>query len=397
MRHWKQSHVRAAPFDAPTQPTVRRRRRWWWFAAGVSILTIGTAFWLFRARALPIHSVAVLPFTGPNAELLARGLTEELIDGLARVPGLRVETDAAVQPPVDAILEAALERTDSRVRLVLKINRTDEERQWVRTFERPAGELSSLWMDAAAYISPEARKRAPRLKPELAAYEPYLEGRGWLVRRDAESVKKAIDSFQRAVNVDPNFAPAWAWLSIGREYPADAGAVRPNDDLPQARDAAERAVTLGPDIPEAHAALGIVRLQYDWDWPTARSELDRALQLSPGSRLARYWRARWQEATGKAAPRALSFANVPKLDGDTAARKLLEDADDIRVETYISPVALALVANSLHDKDGVFHWLDKAYDERSVELPYAVWDPALPRDDPRMADLLQRMKLPPTD
>ena len=360
------------------------------------ILTIGTALWLFRERALPIHSVAVMPFTGPNAEL-ARGLSEELVDGLARVPGLRVETDRSVQPPVDAILEASLERTDSRVRLVLQVNRTDGGRQWSRTFERPSGELASLWVDAAAYIAPEARKRARRLKPQLAAYEPYLEGRAWFVRQDAESLNKAIDCFQRAVNVDPNFAPAWAWLSIAREYPADSGAVRPNDELPPARDAAERAVTLGPEIAEAHAALGIVRLQYDWDWPAARRELDRALQLSPGSKIARYWRARWQEAVSKATPHALSFANVPKLDGDAAARKLLEDADDIRVETYISPVALALVANSLHDIDGVFHWLDRAYDERSVQLPYAVWDPALPRDDPRMADLLQRMKLPPTE
>jgi TolB-like protein len=389
--------VRAAPFDTATEPTVRRSRRIWWIAGLLSILAIGTTLVLFRARALPLHSVAIVPFTGVNAELLARGLTEELIDGLSLVPGFRVETNAAAQPPVDATVEGTVERTESRVRLVLKVNRTDGLRFWTRTFERPAGELASLWLDAAAYISPEARKRAPKHKSGLAAYEPYLEGRGWFVRQDVASLNKAIDCFQRAVNVDPNFALAWAWLSIAREYPADAGAVRPNDELPPARDAAERAVTLGPEIAEAHAALGIVRLQYDWDWGVARRELDRALQLSAGSRVARYWRARWQEATSHAAPRVLSFANVPKLDGDAAGRKLLEDADDIRVETYISPVALALVANSLHNTDGVFHWLDVAYDERSVQLPYAVWDPALPRDDPRFADLMQRMKLPPTE
>jgi tetratricopeptide (TPR) repeat protein len=207
-------------------------------------------------------------------------------------------------------------------------------------------------------------------------------------------MNKAIECFERAAAADANFALAWAWASIAREYPADAGAVRPNEALPPARDYAERSVTLGADLAESHAALGIVRLQYDWDWEGARRELDRALELNPGFRVAGYWRARWLEATSHAPPRALQFAHVPALHGDSEARKLLEDADDIRVETYISPVALALVANSVHDTDGVFRWLDEAYDERSVQLPYALWDPSLPRDDPRMADLKQRMKLP---
>jgi tetratricopeptide (TPR) repeat protein len=287
-----------------------------------------------------------------------------------------------------------LERSDSRLTLALHLKRTDGRRQWDRIIERPIAELPAATLEAAGFISSEARKRAPKHKPAQGAYQPYLEGRGWLARQDGDSIKKAIDCLQRSVNADPEFALAWAWLSIAREFPADAGAVRPNEALPPARDAAERAVTLGADLAEAHAALGIVRLQYDWDWDGAKHEINKALELNPGSRVASYWRARWQEATSHAAPRTLSFANVPPLHGDADARKLLQDADDIRVETYISPVALALVANSVHDTDSVFHWLDEAYDERSVQLPYAIWDPSLPRDDPRMADLKQRMKLP---
>jgi tetratricopeptide (TPR) repeat protein len=385
--------VRAASFDTPTQPIVRRRRSWWWVAvAAIAVLGIGAPIVFNRSRAVDVQSVAVLPPAGSADDALARGITEEITDDLSRARGLRVEE----QPAAQAALESTLERADGRMRLVLHLTRTDG-RYWERTVERPATELSSLPADAAAFISSDARKRAPKHKPKQGAYEPYLEGRGWLARQDEASWNKAIDCFQRAVNADPDFALGWAWLSIAREYAVDAGAARPNEMLPPARDAAERAVTLGPDIAEAHAALGIVRLQYDWDWSTARHELDRALQLSPGSRVAKYWLARSLEATGHAAPRALTFAHLPPHDGDAAARKLLADADDIRVESYISPVALAQVANSLHDTEGVFHWLEIAYDERSPQLPYAVWDPALPRSDPRMADLMQRLKLSPTN
>jgi tetratricopeptide (TPR) repeat protein len=354
------------------------------------ILAAGGTVVYNRTRAVDVQSVAVLPPTASD-DALSRGITEEMSDDLARVHGLKVEPQGTAQ----STLETTVERADGRIRLLLRLTRNDG-RQWQRIVERPLGELSWLPGDAAAFVSPQARKHVPKHKPAQAAYEPYLEGRGWFPKQDAASVNKAIACFQRAVNVDPDFALAWAWLSIAHEYPADAGAARPNEMLPPARDAAERAVTLGPEIAEAHAALGIVRLQYDWEWKDAKRELERALELSPGSRVALYWRGRWQEATGHAAPRPLTFANLPPYDDDAGGRKLLSDADDIRVETYISPVALALVANSLHDTEGVFHWLDVAYDERSPQLPYAVWDPALPRADPRMADLAQRLNLPLT-
>jgi tetratricopeptide (TPR) repeat protein len=382
--------VIAPPSDTSTQPLIRRRR-FWWFAAAVACLAAGAIVFLSRAPAADVTSVAILPIRSANDDPLARGLTEDITDALSRVHRLRVEPQSAAQ----ATLEGEFERTDNRVRLVLHLNRTDG-RHWERTLERPAGEMWAMALDAAAFLSPEARKRAPQHKPPGAAYEAYLEGRSCLAREDANSTQKAIECFERATNLDPDFALAWAWDSIARENLADAGAARPNETLPQARDAAERAVTMGAEIAEAHAALGIVRLQYDWDWEAASRELDRALALSPGLRVAHYWKARWLEAAGRAAPRVLRFANLPPHDDGPAARKLLDDADDIRVETYISPVALALVANSLHDIEGVFHWLDVAYDERCVQLPFAVWDPALPRNDPRMADLLQRMKLSAT-
>jgi TolB-like protein len=355
------------------------------------LLAIGAVSLWLRPGSINITSIEVQPFTAANDDPVAPGITEEIIDDLSHVRGLRVGTGA------QATMDGTFERTNSRVRLVLRVKRTDGTRLWERTIDRPLAELSSIPADAAGFISGEARKLAPRRKTAPAAYQAYLEGRGWFARQDGDSINKAIACFQKATDADSGFALAWAWNSIAREYPADAGAVHPNDSLPQARDAAERSVQMGSDLAETHAAVGIVRLQYDWEWEDARRELDRALQLNPGSRVARYWRERWSEATSHATPHALTFAHFPPLQNDADARKLLEDADDIRVETYLSPVGLALVANSLHDTERVFHWLDEAYDERSPQLPYVVWDRSLPRDDARFADLMQRMKLPYTE
>ena len=196
-------------------------------------------------------------------------------------------------------------------------------------------------------------------------------------------------------NSVPSFS--FAWLSIAKQSLADSGAARPNMLLPEARDAADRAAALDPDAAESHLALGINYLQYDWDWPAAKTELDRALQLSPGWRLATEWRERWDQAMGRVQAPQFHFANVPEVRDDGEARKLLEDAADIRVETYMSAAALALIANRIHDTESTFQWLEQAYDERCVQLPYILWDPSLPRGDPRFADLMRRMKLGGTE
>jgi Flp pilus assembly protein TadD len=117
---------------------------------------------------------------------------------------------------------------------------------------------------------------------------------------------KAAERFADATRLDPDFASAWAWQSIAGQYSVDDGLVHSNQAMPAARDAADRAVALDAASPYAHLALGIVMLQYDWDWNGAKQEFDRACQLSPGSALALHWMARWYESQGRLAD-ALKF------------------------------------------------------------------------------------------
>jgi tetratricopeptide (TPR) repeat protein len=364
-------------------------RRKIWIAGAVLALALGAGGWWWETRPAHIQAIVVKPFSGEAP--LAEPLRAEVLDFLARIPGLSIVSQPAAPPAVTGVLEARVERSADRVRIVAELSRADGHRYWTRTIDRPAADLPGAAEDVAAAVNGKARrKKPPKSKPVAAAYEAYLDGR---FRFDRGDFPSAISRLEDATRLDATFARAWAWLSIAKHYQADSGAVRPNLALPEARDAADRAAALDPDAAESHLALGISDLQYDWHWNDAKSELDRALRISPGWKLAADWRERWNQAMGHGPEPQFHFANVPEVQDEAQARKLLEDADDIRVETYISAAALALVANRLHDTDSTFRWLDQAYDERCVQLPYILWDPSLPHDDPRFEDLKRRMKL----
>src|SRR5262249_52733941 len=140
------------------------------------------------------------------------------------------------------------------------------------------------------------KQKLPARTPETGAWREYLEGRAALATSGVEHLREAIQHLEKAASIDPSFSSAWAWLSMARSAMVEADAVAPNDLMPGARDAGERASTLEPDLSEGHVAKGIVLLEYDRQWEPARQEFDRAVELSPGSPLPLYWRARWHEA-----------------------------------------------------------------------------------------------------
>jgi TolB-like protein len=368
-------------------------RRKVWIAGAALTLALGAGGWWWSRRPARIQAILVKPFAGQAT--LAEPLRQEVLEDLARIPGLRIVSEPAAPPAVTGVLEAQVQRTADRIRIVAELSRADGHHYSTRTIDRPIADLPVVAEDVAAAVNGKARrKKAPQYKPALTAYDAYLDGR---YRFGCGDFANAISRLEDATELDPTFARAWAWLSIAKQYLTDSGSVRPNMALPEAREAADRAAALDPDAAESHLALGISNLQYDWEWNDAKTELDRALQLSPGWKVAADWRERWNEAMGHGPEPPFHFANVPDVKDDGEARKLLEDAEDIRVETYMSAAALALIANRIHDTDSTFRWLDQAYDERCVQLPYILWDPSLPRSDPRFADLMRRMKLGGTE
>jgi tetratricopeptide (TPR) repeat protein len=370
-----------APSATGAVTRVRRKpRRFLWIAvAAILAIAAGVAGW--QTRTLPIQAVTVRPFSSAGGpEWLSGAITEEIVDAL------RAVTQAEADPMHSAVLEGSVARTGDRVRVTASLTRGDGHRYWTRTIDKP---LVDVARETAAAIVPAARKRAPKHKPAAAAYDHYLEARQHFAGREFAA---AVDGFDAAAAADPNFALAFAWAALAREHLAEQGTARPNDLLPAARDDAERATTLAPDTAEPHLALAIVKLQYDWEWDTASQELDRALQLSPRDPLALHWRERWLQTMNRAPAQALDLPNIPR-DPD-AARQLLALAEGLRSQTYVTPLQFALAANVAHDTDSLFYWLDVAYDERSVQLPYLLRSPSLPQTDPRLRELIQRLKLP---
>jgi serine/threonine-protein kinase len=361
-------------------PARRNLRRIWWIAVPVLLATVaGAVFW---SRRMPeIRTVVVRPFTSESGEeWLAGAITREI--GEALQPVNRPEDD----PQFTGVLEGTVARSGDRLRITAQLTRPDGRLLWTRAFERSAADAAT---SVASAVVSRARKKNVRRKPPGPAYEKYLEARQLFL---AGEVAKAAAGFERSVQEFPDFGLAWAWLSISREYLADRGEGRPNDLMPAARDAAERAATLEPGLADPHLALGIVKLQYDWDWNGARQEIDRAIELDPAEPFALHWRERWLEAVnGAPAPKV----EIPAAPSDPeGARKLLAEAENLREQRYIPAAALVMAATLAKDNNSLFRWLDAAYEERSVQLPYLLRSPALPLSDPRIVDLVRRLKLP---
>ena len=134
--------------------------------------------------------------------------------------------------------------------------------------------------------------------------------------------------------------------------------------------------------------LGRRRFQHD----SSRAELERARALSPRDPLVARWYERWREAMSQAPAPALDVGRVPRDPDD--ARRLLEQAESLRSERYVTPLTFALAATVAHDSESLFRWLEVAYDERCGQLPYLLRNPVLPQSDPMLQDLLRRLKLP---
>jgi TolB-like protein/DNA-binding winged helix-turn-helix (wHTH) protein/Flp pilus assembly protein TadD len=268
---------------------------------------------------LHISSIAVLPLKNlsndPGQEYFAEGMTDEIITDLARLPGLRVISHTSsmhyrdthkMMPEigrelnVDAVLEGTLVRSGDRVRIRTQlIYVPSDQHVWAQAYERDIKDVLGLQAALAQDIAHEVRVRltsqertqlAAVRKVNTEAYDLYLKGRYFWNKRNKEALAKAVDYFQQAIRIDPNYAVAYAGL-------ADAYGLSGNDLLPtdeamsSAKAAAEKALELDGDLAEAHASLGLIAYHFDWDWDAARQHFERAITLNPNYATAHHWYA----------------------------------------------------------------------------------------------------------
>jgi TolB-like protein/DNA-binding winged helix-turn-helix (wHTH) protein/Tfp pilus assembly protein PilF len=305
-----------------TQRAVVNTRKFWMGAlavVGATLLFVflGANFGGLRARlaskmgAPQIHSLAVLPLQNlsndPAQEYFSDGMTDALITDLAQISSLKVISrtssmqyrqtkmslpEIARELNVDGIIEGTVQRSGDRVRITAQlIYGPSDKHLWAHSYERDMREVFALERDVTQEIVREVRARlttpnqSPLAPPRPASpevLEAYLQGNYHLSRfgegAGDEELKKAQEYFQRAIDADPNFAPAFNGLAI-----AHTCLLQPsNEDFNIAKKMAERAVELDPNSSDAHHTLGYLKLNA-WDWYGSEEEYRRAIALNPNN------------------------------------------------------------------------------------------------------------------
>jgi TolB-like protein/DNA-binding winged helix-turn-helix (wHTH) protein len=259
-----------------------------------------------------IRSLAVLPLdnlTGtPDQDYLVDSIHEALIGELAQLSPLRVisrlstlryrDTDKtmpeiAEELAVDALVEGSVTRSANHIRVSAQlILGSQDEHLWAATFDRPAGDLLSLLSDLAGAIGEEIHIAiAPETKAKLKnrrlvspeAEDAYFRARYFLSLGTRAGFSRSRALFSEVIELDPGFAEAHSGLSTTHFLEGLLGPVPHQLAAGRSERAALRALKLAPELAEAHAMLGLVRLYFDWDWPEAGRELKRALELSPNN------------------------------------------------------------------------------------------------------------------
>jgi TolB-like protein/Flp pilus assembly protein TadD len=253
-------------------------------------------------------SVAVLPLLNesgdPKDEYFSDGLSEELIAALAQISGLKVIgrsssfrfKDRKEEPKtigerlgVSTLLDGTVRKQGDRVRIVAElVNAADGIQLWTRTFDRELKDIFAVQEEIAKAVAESLKVKlfGTQENPSqiatnnVEAHNAYLQGHFHFLRRNVDDYRKAISYFDRALELDPNYALAYAeraeaWTMIG-----DLTGQRPTA-YPKARSDAERAVAIAPGLAEARAALGWVRFFGEWKFADGLSELKRAKELSP--------------------------------------------------------------------------------------------------------------------
>jgi adenylate cyclase len=254
-------------------------------------------------------SIAVLPFTDmsekKDQEYFADGMAEEILDVLARIPGLTVigrtssfqfkgkyEDMRTIGAKLNAayVLEGSVRKSGDQVRITAQlINTRTGAREWSETYDRRIGDVLKLQDAIAAVVVRELQLTvAPEILDSHAtvksseAYDLYLRGRHAYDRIDQEGSEEAVTLFQRALALDPTFADAAAWLSRTYSNLVGMGSLTPVAGFEQARRAATDALKLDPNNTRAHVNMARIHIVHDWDWAGAEQELQKAAALAPG-------------------------------------------------------------------------------------------------------------------
>jgi serine/threonine-protein kinase len=456
------------------------------------------------------RSIAVLPFVNasadPDNEYLSDGISDELINALTKVEGLRIASRTSVfalkgKPQdiraigallgVSVVLEGTVRKSGDRLRITVQLSAAEDGRNlWSERYDRKLDDVFAVQDEIArtivstlrtTFLADIADPTPQRYTHNLEAYSLYLKGRYCWNKRSQEGVLEAISFFKQAIDHESGYALAYSGLSDSYALQVDYRSVPVTEGYRLAREYALKALDLDDTLPEAHTSLAWVLHVYDWDWPGAMREYARALELNPGFATAHHWYSFVLLVNGQAEQAMMEALTALELDpsslsvrrgvgwlsyytrryeqalyhlrraiamnptsedtyrvlglvltqqgayaeAERAFREAITLSPDLSYATagvahvlalsgrrreaeaivaeleararerYVTPVAFCIAHLGLRNVDQVFHWLDRAYEDRRGWLTYMKVDPIFDpvRDDPRFAEFLRRMTL----
>jgi eukaryotic-like serine/threonine-protein kinase len=480
------------------------------FAAALVALGIA-GYLLFGRPSSRIAAIAVMPFVNTTAdssmEYLSDGFTEALINRLSRLHGVKMMSRNSVfrykgkeidprevgkRLGVGAIVIGNIaQRGDVLDVSVEMVSTEDESHLWGDRYNRPVAAIGTLQSEIAGRLSKELqlslsgdeeRELGKQQTRSPEAYQEYLRGKFHLNRRNTADFKKALEHFQNAVRLDPQFAIAHAHIGDCYGLMSSYFLISPSEARTRGKAEVLRALEIDPDLAEGHTSLGSLLGDFEWDWAGAEEHYRRGIELNPNYGTAHQWYAeflagmgRHEESVEQARlatevdplspivfvtygealrsagridearvqyaksleldqrfPRAYSsraFAGYEQKDfagaisdmrqaliasdsseeylaglgflyaqsGDRGrAQEILDRLLGAAAKGYLPPYNIAIVYAGLGDADNAFHWLDRAFEERSFTLEFLRVDPAFTplRNDRRFAELVRKVGLP---
>ncbi len=290
---------------------------------------------------VPDKSIAVLPFVDMSEkhdeEYFSDGLAEELLDLLAKVPGLTVTARTssfsfkgkaediptiARKLNVANVLEGSVRKSGRRLRITTQLIRADTGVHiWSETYDRDQDDVFKVQEDIARAVVEKLKlallgdvpvSAARTSNPE--AYNLLLQGRYSVAFDTPKELEKAIDCYRRAIALDAAYAPAWAGMSYAIFRQVANGNVDVQTGQAQAMTAARKAAELDPTLPEAYTMIASIKMLEDFDWPGAREALDHALRLDPNNANALFSSAHLTMTVGKTDDTLAQFRDVLERD-----------------------------------------------------------------------------------
>jgi serine/threonine-protein kinase len=305
-----------------------------------------------RVSAGHVRGIAVLPFVNaspdPENEYLSDGLTDELIDALAKVEGIRVASRTSVfalkGKPQDVraigalldsayVLEGTVRRSGNQLRITAQLSSTDDgSLQWSQRYDRQLSDVFSIQDEIAQTIVntlrstrfAEVPKSWERHTENVRAYSLYLKGRFDMNLRTQAGVANAIRYFEQAITEDPRYALAYTGLADSYALQLDYRSIPVHEGLDHAKEFALKAIELDPTLAEPHASLGWRLFIYDWDWEAAVREFRRSIDLDPRYAWAHQLYAFVLSSRGQHSEAIVEAHTAVELDpGSVSARRAL--------------------------------------------------------------------------